>query len=131
MVREDNVAPFPNLLTRRIAMQHTPGPWIDRRLDGNQQITITAVAFRGPNVLALVRPPLTKDNPDDEMEIWKCTDKDVAEAGANARLIAAAPDLLSVLVEIVEEDGFRGSGLMRKRIAAAKAAIAKAKGGDL
>lgn len=82
-------------------MPHTPGPWIDRHWDGNQQITITAVAFRGPNALALVRPPLTLDASKD-FEFWTCTDADVTEAGCNARLIAASPDLLAACESALE-----------------------------
>jgi hypothetical protein len=55
---------------------------------------------------------------------------DDEESKANARLIAAAPDLLAACKAVVEEDGFRGSALMRKRIDAMKEAIAKAEGGS-
>lgn len=47
---------------------------------------------------------------------------------ADARLVSASPDLLAACKAVVEEDGFRGSALMRKRIAQMKAAIAKAEG---
>ena len=69
---------------------HTPGPWVCRHWDGNQQIVIESVRHRGPNELALVRPPLTATPHDG----WTCTAEDVAENEANARLIAAAPELL-------------------------------------
>ena len=64
---------------------------------------------------------------------------DAAEQAANARLIAAAPDLLAALEECVawhELDAHRSqpvnasdSEVGRRMIAAARAAIAKAKGG--
>ena len=52
------------------------------------------------------------------------------QVNANARLIAAAPDLLTACKAVVEEDGFRGSALMRKRVDAMRVAIAKAEAGQ-
>ena len=81
----------------------TKGPWVANKY-----------SVFGPNtrVVAYARGLNSKGRtPEDE---------------ANARLIAAAPDLLSACKAVVEEDGFRGSFLMRKRIDAMKAAIAKA-----
>ena len=72
-------------------MSHTPRPWVCRHWDGNQQIVIESVHHRGPNELALVRPPLTATPHDG----WTCTEENVAENEANARLIAAAPELLA------------------------------------
>ncbi len=108
--------------------QHTPGPWIDRHWDGNQQITITAAQFRGPNVLALVRPPLTVVYLGTDKETWECTSRDVDEAGANARLIAAAPDLLAALKEVDDlvDAGYVLGPELRKKV---RDAIAKAEKG--
>ena len=72
-------------------MSHTPEPWICRHWDDNQQITVTSAAHVGSNDLALVRPPLTATPHDG----WTCTEENVAENEANARLIAAAPELLA------------------------------------
>jgi hypothetical protein len=55
------------------------------------------------------------------------------EAAANARLIAAAPELLEVLEALLHEyttTDFDIAGLDELLITKAKAAIAKAKGGD-
>ena len=112
---------------------HTPGPWKENHWDNHQQITITALAFRGPNVLALVRPPLTWN---EQEQTYDCTAEDVSEAGANARLMAAAPDLLAALKlaygcvgsnDMVYSEGTHGDRIYVSD--AIKAAIAKAEGG--
>ena len=81
-------------------MKHSPGPWT-RPVHG-----VIADA-KGITVADLT---------------WVTTEHDEA----NACLIAAAPDLLAACKAVVDEDGFRGSALMRKRIEAMRAAIAKA-----
>ena len=105
---------------------HTPGPWdvypgtragIDTK-DGSFSIVVAGYD-------------------DDECGIWGRTN---AEAEANARLIAAAPDLLEALSELLAEaeDIFvcmaDATGIDRHRHPApfkkARAAIAKATGGN-
>ena len=81
--------------------EHTPGPWAPYHLsDGSW-----AVARRDD-----VLPPLA----------WTVNE-------ADARLIAAAPDLLAALEEIVNLEGFPDQFAYRAE-AIALAAIAKAKG---
>lgn len=69
---------------------HTHGPWA---IDWN--ITRLDIHSDGENVATMHRP--TKDG--------KPTDRDV-EIKANARLIAAAPDLLKVLQELEESSAY-------------------------
>jgi hypothetical protein len=98
--------------------EHTPGPWsVDAR---------ASTAVRG--------------GPDDHVVAscggWATTRRDVlAEQQANARLVAAAPDLLAALREIVamtnEDTGtFRKRGGTYRGLVGlvAEAAIAKAEG---
>lgn len=87
--------------------KHTPGPWAVIA-DGPTRVVATDTSR--PWRIAVV------DSPSD-------ADPDV---DANARLIAAAPELLAALEEVTStclDAGFHGSDLARSR-----AAIAKAKG---
>ena len=104
--------------------QHTPGPWRARPSDTNPaRVWITQDA-----------PPNTKAVP----FIAQCAEGN-PQAEANARLIAASPELLDALAECVawhDLDGQRSqpvystqSDVGRRMIAAARAAIAKATGG--
>ena len=81
---------------------HTPGPWTPMGLDDG-----TWIIGRGPNFV----PPFA----------W-------ATEEADARLIAAAPDLLAALERIATE-GHEPERLGFQAKAIARAAIAKAKGG--
>lgn len=84
--------------------KHTPGPWnIDKDDSGNG----VSANVNGSRywITGVIQEP-GKEFSDE----------------ANARLIAAAPDLLEALQNIVE------SGLSTSRISAARAAIAKATG---
>lgn len=104
--------------------EHTPGPWINKHWDANNVMAITAIAFRGVNQLALVKPPLTYNM---EREEWHCTEANVEECEANARLIAAAPDLLEAaeqLITIWNNLAVAGNSNVGKL----KKAIAKARG---
>jgi hypothetical protein len=94
---------------------HTPGPWRDT---GWLQIA-TETMLPGDTVLAVVH----EDEKRGRLR---------SEAEANARLIAAAPELLEVckavlpLLEDWHEDDGRASTMWRK----AQNAIAKAEGGE-
>ncbi len=97
-------------------VKHTPGPWHCTPEADLPRIGVYA----------------GKDDEDDEAIICDVTDEDLKVDGeneANARLIAAAPDLLEAL-EIVQ-NGINGSlvhGIPEKLERRIKAAIAKATG---
>jgi hypothetical protein len=98
---------------------HTAGPWVarpDERDNGEWEV---------------VKRDRTKPNAEDPWFICACFDSaDGHEAAANARLIAAAPELLEALeklaaeAELADAIGY-GWGAARE---AARAAIAKARG---
>lgn len=73
---------------------HTPGPWNNRHFNSGGQIVVSSSSFRGPNTLALLNVSMTYNA---EHECYECTADDIAEAEANARLITAAPDMLTQL----------------------------------
>ena len=105
---------------------HTPGPWKMRpSQDGSGDIGITANGL--PNVLAECFAAI------------RYKDERSPEAAANARLIAAAPDMLSLLLQAAEwfqgyADGHTAKGDTDKakrnqdRAGACRAAILKATG---
>ena len=90
--------------------QHTPGPWqVNKKL----KFSVEAVADgQGINLIA------------------ECCDPDgirsVGEDSANARLIAAAPDLLSALELLLA--AYEGKRLLPSHFEQTRAAIANAKG---
>ena len=89
-------------------MTHTPGPWrVDRR-NPSPTTGEWMIAGSKPGYLADVRD---------------CGSGDVT---ANARLIAAAPDLLACLLDVLDADG----DLDVMDFDRYRAAIAKATGGD-
>jgi hypothetical protein len=94
-------------------MSHTPGPWrTDRNDIHSGQISVVHHCVGN-----------------DWVEVWSpdATAADEKEMEANARLIAAAPELLEALesmVEMVEMNGFGKAYAMD----ISRAAIAKAKG---
>lgn len=95
--------------------RHTPGPW---RINGSLITSQAAMALQ----VAIVYPPKVGNAP-----------RDIDERDANARLIAAAPDLLDALRLLL--DGLQTyapefmHGLPKADyIRAARAAIAKAEG---
>ena len=90
-------------------VKHTPGPWTAQRIDNSTGDTLYQChVFVEPGVCGLWSPPGN------------------TETEANAHLIAAAPDLLAVIEDILVATNLRGSGHPLE--AKAKAAIAKAKG---
>jgi hypothetical protein len=88
----------------RLASTHTPGPW---HVSEHSAIEVNAEGAR-----AIV-------------ELWRRGNP--AQELANARLIAAAPDLLAVLEAIVEDSDIF-STLDESLLAEARAAIKKARG---
>ena len=100
-------------------VKHTPGPWaVDS--DGSGWY-IEATPERGHS-LAFIASPEFQEEPDTS----------ASEAEANARLIAAAPDLLEALqwlVDILPDPDLDNDELQRTWTRRARAAIAKATGG--
>ena len=103
------------------APKHTPGPWIIREGDfGESEFVITTEARQELGIVSIC-------------EINVYFDGDIgAEQKANARLIAAAPELLAALNEIAAwGDGEAGPHMDEPGAACiARAAIAKATGGQ-
>ncbi len=91
--------------------QHTPGPWKVEEVDGyiTGHITAEAHTYCGNTVGR-------KDS---------VTAPD-SMTRADAYLIAAAPDLLAACQDVIYQDDFYGSTVMRQCIDAIKAAIRKA-----
>ena len=90
--------------------QHTPGPWRLRHNgihDGDRTVTSN-----------------TRDIADLD---GGCNDD--TEIYANARLIAAAPELLAALTELLA-DRYLADPINADRMKNARAAVAKAKGGE-
>lgn len=85
--------------------KHTPGPWV--------------VSTNNPRTVKHASGPVLAD----------CGPMNNSEAFANARLIAAAPDLLAALLHVMPHVGPGYSGKQRYDILeTARAAIAKATG---
>lgn len=99
-----------------IAFTQTPGPWIAHKYPTKRGygFVIQSEEHRGISIASL-SPGIS-------------TDRIEPIAEANARLIAAAPDLLAALEELLESQ--RGDWPLRQAEAKqqARAAIAKAKG---
>lgn len=94
-----------------MAKTHTPGPWQMSGVRG------TSPVYKGHGV-----------GPDGQpyVVIVPYNDKDHAECLANARLIAAAPDMLAALKALVTF--FESTGFKTGFLADSRAAIAKAEG---
>ena len=93
--------------------KHTPGPWTVN-IPNNRETAIRGI-HGGDYVIADI---LNDGYEDDEQE-------------ANARLIAASPDMLEALRRVAnlnENAGEIGDGMLRTIVAEARAAIAKAEG---
>lgn len=99
--------------------QHTPGPW--RTGDAGLTVFGPKTDEPAPVTIALLPNPSPRVSPD--------------ERRANARLIAAAPDLLAALyvalpfVMDAEDDPTFKPGYVAGRIKEIRAAIARAEGG--
>ena len=89
-------------------MKHTPGPWRMTPLSNRMIDVLHDVQTPGAITHALCRV--------------QARDSWIAEAEANARLIAAAPDLLAACMSIVKSQ----PGTSSRQFDAARAAIAKA-----
>ena len=101
-------------------MSHTPGPW--KRLAAY----VFAEGTHGGNICVIGEPRASTMV---EYKPLSMSSKDIDEAFANARLIAAAPDLLAALEAMLDEcyDTERNDAI-RLAVRKARAAIAKAKG---
>ena len=106
-----------------MSAQYTPGPWEADGYHVRQRVTglrsIAEVAYTGPH----------HTPPHEYPKSCRLVDE------ANARLIAAAPDLLEALAKVwpfLQEDDGHGANSMdyQEAINAVRAAIAKAKGGN-
>lgn len=92
--------------------KHTPGPWV-----AGNELGITTVENGKCKVFAKLSP----------MYLILDGVIDFSEQAANARLIAAAPELLEFLIELIEQPG-NGFTLHEDKVAARRL-IAKATGG--
>lgn len=104
-------------------MAHTPGPWELQDPMGNEELWVVEQGRQPYNWRCIATVTIVGG------EIGDITP---TEGSANARLIAAAPDLLAALEEIAEGDGCNcrvGPGCDWKCKDIAHAAIAKAKRG--
>ena len=90
--------------------QHTPGPWA--AVEGHRNIHILSPGRRGKQLVAPVEKVVGYDA-DPTPEAW-----------ANARLIAAAPELLAACAMVLDDPGLTSAANDVIR-----AAVAKATGG--
>ena len=97
-----------------MSAQHTPGPWQTMEV-GDDIVRLAVADESGLSVLTVV------------------TEGDAQFAAvyseADARLIAAAPDLLEVLQKIVNHVDAGTAAILNRLVSEARAAIAKAEGG--
>jgi hypothetical protein len=115
--------------------KHTPGPWIvlaDPEHVGKHP-------YHDCRFIATADAQWDEDFQTLEVGQIVCTMKDIEDQGADARLIAAAPELLEALQRIVALDSEAGQVVListyldsvSKAVKDARAAIAKATGGSL
>lgn len=98
--------------------KHTPGPW-----------SFDDIMSQGSMVYRRIRTG--REEAIGAVSAYKLTKGRDAEAEANARLIAAAPDLLAAARRVANlnpDAGEIGAGMLRTIVAEARAAIAKAEG---
>ena len=100
-------------------MSRTPGPWIRDRESGFD-CDVRAANGRKIASVNVQNQPKSKEG-------WALRKK---ENEANARLIASAPELLEALEEIVSAADGDGWSHLDADLRKARAAIAKATGGD-
>ena len=100
-----------------MSAEHTPGPWQFAEAGSWKDGVRTSKEY-------FVR------RPDDDVAIASeiLNPEDSTPSEANARLIAAAPELLAALEVCVDE--LKRNGIQSESIQDARAAIAKAKGGQ-
>jgi len=103
-------------------MSHTPGPWNVEPFPNGSNMWSALIGSHARNQIAAVVMLPCKEPSDYSAE---CA---VIEESANARLIAAAPELLAALKEIAELTSKRQLPLTVQINDAARAAIAKAEG---
>ena len=101
-----------------MSAKHTPGPW---RIKSDPMHFDTLTTVEGGAIG--VRKPFGV-----QMIVQVGGDSDFQEAEANARLIAAAPELLEALKEIIAAADGDGWNQLDASFATARAAIAKAEG---
>lgn len=105
-------------VTADLQLRHTPGPWHTDAVMGEDRHEICAeptTESGNPNVIATVFCDLLDPSPAIGL----------TEANANARLIAAAPELLDALQELVHHP-YDSEGRNLAALDRARAAIAKA-----
>ncbi len=107
-----------------MSTQHTPGPWVSNL--GTYPIMVSSQLETWPLVDEL-------GNEEGRTGAFVCN---TGDNKANARLIAAAPDLLEALKEYDEAfnelgDGRESRHRMRLAVIKARATIAKATGGEV
>jgi hypothetical protein len=103
--------------------KHTPGPWLIENREGVDGFTDLVVRFPGYDGTANGRPKAIDPFSIATINTAYFGDTEDLEAQANARLIAAAPELLEALRALLNWDGKPATD-----IANARAAILKATG---
>ncbi len=101
--------------------KHTPGPWRHAGHDYAQGTHITVYCEQGTNVASVTKSPWTGNK-------GPSAAKYLEVAEANARLIAAAPELLRVAelaATLNTQTNHIGSGMLAELVEHARAAIAK------
>jgi hypothetical protein len=89
-------------------MNHTPAPW---SATGNHNARYASYSIKGPDDRGICA-------------IASSISRPAAESAANAKLIAAAPDLMASLLDMVAKHGAEGGD--SPELGKARAAIAKA-----
>ena len=101
--------------------KHTPGPWRAIKRGADCDFIFNIATKDNPRSIANVIDAGTTEQINQY-------EKENGEQAANARLIAAAPELLAALESCSDALNTEAGGLYKARIDQARAAIAKAKG---